>query len=90
MYCPIKCCSITNDIIFTDYSRQGVSVDKVRQWHNVNSISLKNEKMLWPGSVWPGNSAWISNHVSPLTTRMKPNGRVRLILDLSYPHTRGI
>ena len=27
---------------------------------------------------------------SPLTTRMKPNGRVRLILDLSYPHTRGI
>ena len=28
--------------------------------------------------------------VSPLTTRLKPNGRVRLILDLSYPHTRGI
>ena len=28
--------------------------------------------------------------VSPLTTRMKPNGRVRLILDLTYPHTRGI
>ena len=27
---------------------------------------------------------------SPLTTRMKPNGRVRHILDLSYPHTRGI
>ena len=28
--------------------------------------------------------------VSPLSTRMKPNGRVRLILDLTYPHTRGI
>ena len=28
--------------------------------------------------------------VSPLTTRMKPNGRVRLILDLTYPHTGGI
>ena len=25
--------------------------------------------------------------VSPLSTRMKPNGRVRLILDLTYPHT---
>ena len=23
---------------------------------------------------------------SPLTTRIKPNGRLRLILDLSYPH----
>ena len=28
--------------------------------------------------------------VSPLTTRMKPNGRVRLILDLSFPHTKGV
>ena len=28
--------------------------------------------------------------VSPLTTRTKPNGRVRLILDLSYPHTKGL
>ena len=27
--------------------------------------------------------------VSPLTTRVKPNGRIRLILDLSYPHTSG-
>ena len=27
--------------------------------------------------------------VSPLTTRMKPNGRIRLILDLSYTHNSG-
>ena len=28
--------------------------------------------------------------VSPLTTRVKPNGRVRLILDLSYPHAKEV
>ena len=28
--------------------------------------------------------------VSPLTTRVKPNGRVRLILDLSYPHNKDV
>ena len=28
--------------------------------------------------------------VSPLKTRIKPNGRVRLILDLSYPHNKDV
>ena len=28
--------------------------------------------------------------VSPLTTRVKPNRRVRLILDLSYPHNKDV
>ena len=28
--------------------------------------------------------------VSPLTTHVKPNGLVRLILDLSYPHNKEI
>ena len=28
--------------------------------------------------------------VSPLTTRVKPNGRIRIILDLSYPHNKDV
>ena len=33
----------------------------------------------------------LSNYtVSSLTTRIKPNGRVRLILDLSFPHNKDV
>ena len=61
-----------------------------------NGYEVADERVSWlkmgicVGHLSESELPFSDYKVSSLTTRVKPNGRVRLILDLSFPHNKEV
>ena len=71
------------------FGRNDISVSDNR-YYVADGIVVWLKMGICVGSLSESELPFTDYTVSPLTTRIKPNGRVHLTLDLSFPHNKDV
>ena len=74
---------------FPIFERNDISVSDHR-YYVADKILVWLKMGICVGSLSESELPLSDYTVSPLTTRIKPNGRVHLTLDLSFPHNKDV